>query len=161
MLRISLLTVCMLMVCAFVVTAEEAEKPWIDMEKCAYCKNFDMELAKHMKTEYHNLTNGIMSVTVIEKDHKPMFMKAMEAMEAVTKQIGETGQVPYMCGHCTKYGELMMAGAKMEHVHGDLAEIYVATADKPELVTELQAFGKRNAEEFGKMAAAMETEKPK
>ena len=71
-----------------------AEEPWIDLEKCAFCKEFTKQpgLVEHMKTEYHNTKNGIISVTYVDKAYQPAMEKAQAAinqqMQYLSQQLG-------------------------------------------------------------------------
>jgi hypothetical protein len=58
-----------------------------------------------------------------------------------------------MCGHCQAYGKLAMAGAHLEAVYGDAAEVSLMTSDDPEVVAMIHEFAQRNIDEMAKMAS--------
>ena len=60
--------VCAVLILAGTVAADD--KPWFDMEGCAFCKQIGAEkgLAEHMRHEYHHLTNGLLSITMVDED---------------------------------------------------------------------------------------------
>lgn len=133
------------------------EKPWFDLETCAFCKNFNLGngnyIVDHMKGYYHTMPNGVLSIFTIEEDYKDEFENASGSMQKVAKDMEATGQAPQMCGHCTTYGELMMAGAKEQQFNSDVAIAFMMTSDNPEVVKKLHAFADKNNEEMAKWAA--------
>jgi hypothetical protein len=58
-----------------------------------------------------------------------------------------------MCGHCTTYGELLMAGAVGQEYNSDVAMAYTMTSSDPEMVKKLHAFGEKNNAEMAKWDA--------
>lgn len=132
------------------------EKPWFDLENCAFCKQLSAEpgLVEHMCTEYHDLSNGVMAVTVIDKEYREAYHRAQKNMEKVAEEWNQTGKAPYTCGFCTAYGEFMFAGVRFEPIHGELAEVLLMTSDDSVMVEKLHAFGKRSTEEMAKLKGA-------
>jgi hypothetical protein len=130
------------------------EKPWFDLETCAFCKNFKLAdgnyVVDHMKGHYHNTDNGFLAIMTIEEDFKDEFAKAHEGMAKVVEDMQKNGTAPQMCGHCTTYGELMMAGVKAQEFNSDVAIAYMMTSDNPEVVKKLHAFADRNNVEMAK-----------
>jgi len=152
------LTVMVGCVLFLTLSAGADEMPWFDMENCAFCKHIGAEegLFEHMHTEYHSISNGILSVTVVDASHKEAYDRAMKAMEKVGTEMQETGVMPKMCGFCMTYGGFLMTGVKNEYVGSEFADIIIWTSDKPEMVEKLQAFGKRANDEMAKLRAAAE-----
>ena len=139
------------------------EKPWFDLENCAFCKNLSAEpgLVEHMCTEYHDLSNGVIAMTVIDEEYREAYQRAQKNMQKVAEEWNKTGQTPYTCGFCSAYGEFMMAGVKFEPVHGEEAEVLLMTSDDPVMVEKLHAFGKRSTEEMAKARGARKVKKGK
>lgn len=52
-----------------------ADEPWFDPEKCAFCKQIAAPpgLMDHMKTTYHDLHNGLLSITHIDSAYQSAF----------------------------------------------------------------------------------------
>ncbi len=152
----TLRTILVVLAVALICVAAWAgdEKPWFDLKTCAYCKNFDLGdgnyIVDHMKAQYHNMPNGFLAIMTIEDDYKDECAKAHESMQKVGEEMAKTGVVPQMCGHCTTFGELMMAGAVSQEFNGDVAMAYMMTSDNPELVKKLHAFSAKNNEEMAK-----------
>ncbi len=144
-----------LLICAAVWSGDE--KPWFDLETCAFCKNFNLGngdyIVDHMKGDYHIMPNGFLAIMTIEDDYKDEFAKAGEGMKKVGEDMAKTGTVPQMCGHCTAYGELMMAGAASQEFNGDAAMAFMMTSDNPEVVKKLHAFAEKNNAEMAKWDA--------
>lgn len=150
--------VIVLLACLVVSAAED--KPWFDLEKCAFCKNITVHegLMDHMDYEYHMIDNGALGVGTVDPDYKEVYHEAQMAMQKTAEQMQQTGQIPYMCEHCATYGALMMAGASVELKTGRLADITLMTSDDPEMVKKIQAFASRTNEEMKKWRAGEDTE---
>lgn len=146
----------MIMAIAIICTAAlfADEKPWFDLETCAFCKNFNLGegnyIVDHMKGHYHTMPNGFLAIMTIEEDYKDELAKAHEAMAKVGEDMAKTGTAPQMCGHCTTYGELMMTGAATQEFNSDVAMAYMMTSDNPEVVKKLHAFAEKNNTEMAK-----------
>ncbi len=145
------------MVAAFVVvfasTMTPAGEPeWFDMEKCGFCKYLmdPPEMLEHATWEHHNISNGIVSVTTIDKEYLKPFMAAMAKMEETGKKM-EKGEMVEMCGACTAMGQLMMKGAKWESVNTKHGTVALMISDDPEVVKGIQMWGKRSMDEMAKM----------
>lgn len=136
------------------------DKPWFDMEKCAFCKNVTAHegLMEHMDYEYHMIDNGALGVGTVDPEYKEAYHEVQMAMQKTAEQMQETGRIPYMCDHCSTYGALMMSGARMELKHGRLADITLMTSEDPEMVKKIQAFAKRTNEEMVKWKAERASE---
>ena len=149
----------MLFAVALICTAIWAgdEKPWFDLKTCAFCKSFDLGnddyIVDHMKGHYHTMPNGFLAIMTVEEDYKDEFAKASEAMQKVGEDMAKTGNMPAMCGHCTTYGELLMAGAVEQEFNSDVAMAFMMTSDNPEVVKKLHAFAEKNNTEMAKWDA--------
>ncbi len=124
------------------------EKPWFDSVNCAFCKLFAAQpgLLDHMTTEYHNISDGLVSVTHIDKGYEDGFKKAQAGIGNVLREMQTTGKMPYSCPHCTMIGEFQMSGVRMEAVNSDYGIINLYTSSDTAMVAKIQDFGKRSAE---------------
>lgn len=153
----NVLTACLvavLMLAASGMAQETEEKPWFDMEKCGFCKHLmeDPEMLNHCTWEHHNIGNGIVTVSTVEKEYLPAYRTAMVKMQEVGKKM-EQGEMVPMCGMCTAMGGLMQKGVKWEYVETQHGDIMIMTSDDPELVAELHAFSDKTNLELDKMMA--------
>jgi hypothetical protein len=151
--KIMLAVIVMIMALFMIATAQD--KPWFDMEKCAFCSQLMAEqgLMDHMpKWEHHNTKTGGMTITVVDPEFVPAYKRAMAKMEEVGMKLQQGEQV-YICGYCEAYGALMI---QFDQVESDNIFVYTAYSDKPELVDEIHAYIDRTNAEMAKM---METEK--
>jgi hypothetical protein len=158
----NVLTVClaaMLLMAASGVAQDTEEKPWFDMEKCGFCKHLleDPEMLDHCTWEHHNLEDGMMSVSTVEKEYLPSYREAMAKMQEVGEKM-EQGEMVPMCGMCTAMGELMQKGAEWEYVQTEHGDIMIMTSDDPEVIAELHAFSDKTNAELEKMMAASTAE---
>ena len=159
MKRTTLLVVGLLFAGLTVVSAgETTETAWFDMENCAFCKSITAEkgLMENMKFKNYDITNGVMTVTTVNPEYKDAYMRANKKMEELgTKMMsGEVNPTTVkMCGHCSAYGGFMMKGVVVDYVQAEVGDIVVMTSATPEMVTEIQAFAKKNETEFAKMEA--------
>lgn len=147
-----LITVAVLFAMSFVASA--ADEPWFDLKKCAFCKTLADQpgLIDHMKTEYHNLHNGMMSITHIDKEYQPAFVKAQEAMKPVIADL-QAGKPVYTCQHCTTLGALMMAGVIPDEIRSGENIMVVYTSNDTAMVTKIQDFGRKSAEGLAALMA--------
>jgi len=150
--RIALTALCMAIVTAVAVTAGEDEA-WMDMENCAMCKPLaaNPELMQHMKWSHYDLTNGIMSVTMVDREYAKPYATACMAMEATEKQIQAGEKVP-LCNMCTSLISLMGRGMQSDLVETDFGHVRVCTSADPELVADMHAWAERTRTEMAKMA---------
>ena len=127
------------------------------MKNCAFCQQIDAQpgLAQHMTNEYHNLSNGYLSITHVDAEYQDAFKKAQAGMGKVVADMQATGKMPPMCQHCTKYGEFLQAGVQEHSVHTSFGDIYMMMSSDTAMVTKLQAFSARCGEECAKMKAEM------
>ena len=145
MLRAMLLILATLLIAVF--TGATADAPWFDLQKCEFCNKIAAQpgLVEHMRTEYHNLHNGTMSVTHIDEEYHPAFAKALAAMQPVVRDL-QAGKKVYTCPHCTMLGELYLAGVIADEVKSgdDIMTIY--TSSDSTMAKKLQEFGRKSAE---------------
>ena len=151
-----LMVVIAVLVLALLVTAED--KPWFDMEKCAFCSQIMAQpgLMDHItKWEHHNTKNGSMSITVVDPEYVGAYKEAMAKMQEVGQKM-QKGEPTYMCGMCEAYGAIMMKGAQYDVVESDNIFVVNMYSDNPDLVNDIHAMTDRTNEEMKKMT---ETEK--
>jgi hypothetical protein len=156
MMRITVFILSML----FLVAGSQVSygESWFDMENCAICKPLleqDPHLMHHMTWKHHNISDGLVSVTVIEPEYLPSYEKATRQMNAVIEKM-QAGEEIYTCNMCTELGGIFQAGANMESVESDNVRLSIMTSDNPEMVERIQAWGTRTNKE---MMATMEMEK--
>jgi len=159
----TVMTICfavVLLLSAAGGAADVGEKPWFDLENCGFCKHLleDPELLDHCTWEHHNIANGMVSVTTVEKDYLPSYRAAMVKMEEVGKKMEEGEMVP-MCGMCTAMGALMMKGVKWEYLKTQHGDVMIMTSDSPEVVADLHAFTDKTTTELAKMMEPAPAEK--
>ncbi len=144
----------------FLVAGAQAadEGSWIDMENCAICKPLleqDSHLMQHMTWKHHNISDGLVSVTVIDPEYLSSYEKAGEKMNAVIEQM-QAGEETYTCNMCTELGAIFQTGVNRESVKSDNVSVAITTSDNPAMVKRIQAWGARTNKE---MSAMMEMEK--
>lgn len=138
---------------AMAAFALAGDKPWFDMEKCAFCRTLSQEphLLENMNMEYHEITNGYLTVTVVKSEFHDSYVRAQKEMQKLAERMAQGEEDIYVCGHCEAYGNLMMSGAQIEHVSTAFGDILLMTSDKPEIVDMIKKFGSRSKEEMAKM----------
>ncbi len=139
------------------VAGDTQEKPWFDLQNCAFCKEVGAQpgLLEHMNTEYHNISSGFLSITKIDPEYLSLYEKMKAGMQKMVADMQSTGKIPYMCRHCSKYGEFAMAGVKMEEVETGYGIIHMAMSSDSTMVTKLQEFAKRTDVESKKYKEEM------
>lgn len=142
------------------LTAVAEEKPWFDMENCAFCKNLmtDPHLMDNITWEQYHISNGILVVTTVAPEYEESFEKAMKAMEKLGNDMME-GKVTDVvtCGHCDFYGMLMASGAKFENFKTKAGYIDLIISDNPEILAKIKEYAANN----DKAMAEWEEEKKK
>ena len=129
---------------------------WFDMENCQFCKNLlaDPGLLPHMTWESHNFAGGMVQISTVEPAYAASYAKAGQAMEKLGADMMNGTVNPMtvkMCGSCTEFGQLMMAGVTMENVDGEAADVTIITAADPALVTRIHKYCDRNNKEMALM----------
>lgn len=155
-MKISVLILSALLLVAGAPAADEGS--WIDMENCAICKPLleqDPHLMQHMTWKHHNISDGLVSVTVVDPEYLSSYEKAGEKMNAVIERM-HAGEETYTCNMCTELGAIFQAGVNRESVKSDNVRVAIMTSDDPATVKRIQAWGARTNKE---MMAMMEMEK--
>ncbi len=113
------------------------EKPWFDMQGCAFCKHLttDTSLLKNVTWDHYDISNGCVVVTTVKPEAVPAYKTAMAEMQKVGEGMAAGKMDVPMCGHCQAYGALLMAGTRMDYVPSKVADIIVMSSDKPETWT--------------------------
>ena len=137
-----------------VAWAGEEQKAWFDLENCAMCKNLKAEegLLENIQWETHLISNGVMSIAAVPGEYEEAFERARENMNAAVMKM-QSGEQVHLCGFCTSYGRLMMAGAKSEEIIAQAGHISLTTSNDPEVVKMIQEHGQRTIDEYNKMMA--------
>ena len=131
----------------------KTESGWFDLENCVFCKNMmeDPGLLPHMTWENHKIENGMLQIFTVAPEYAESYAKCMQAMETIGNDM-TSGKInsmeAKMCGSCAAYGQLMMAGAKMENVKGDAADCALMTSSDPAVVAKIHEFCDRNNKEM-------------
>jgi len=144
----SIFVAALLVIISPAISAQD--KPWFDMENCAFCKCLteDPHLLENMSWEYHDIDNGLLSITTVTPEFKESYLKAQKEMEKLAMEMSSGNTAVQTCGHCEYFGKLMMAGAHFELVESGVGYIMLITSDKPEVLKMIQEFGRRNREEL-------------
>lgn len=143
-----------LMLVPTAIAGEKPEKPWFDMENCAFCSNLleDPKLLDNTVWEHHEITDGIVTVTTVKPEFLASYRKAAAAMDTVGKKIATGEQFP-MCGMCQAMGSFFMKGARMEYVETSVGDVMLLTSSDSTVVAEIKAWAKRTNDEMAKMEA--------
>lgn len=147
------LAVAALVVMTLAVTAgSDKEDVWFDMENCSLCKNLMAEegLMEHMTMDSYVIATGWMSVAQVSEEYKVAHANAKKNMEKSIQKL-MAGEEMYLCGFCTSYGAMMMAGATFESFESGGAEITLATSTDPAVIEQIQEHAKRTKAEMAKM----------
>lgn len=131
------------------------EGPWLDPVNCAVCKNLSQEpgLLEHMVWETHKTTNGMLSVMAADPEYAEAWKRAYQGMMATVAKL-QAGEQLHLCGCCTDFGMLVMAGAVTDDVDTSVGMISTVTGDSEELIEKIHAHADKTIEEFAKMEAA-------
>ena len=135
------------------LNAAAVDEPWVDLEKCQFCKAFASQpgLLDHMKTEYHDTKTGILSVTYLDKDYEAAFAKAQDGVRQVVAD-KMAGKPVVACKHCTAIGEFYGMGITSETIKSEKCIIVIYSSPESTAVAKLQDFGKKSNEAFAEMA---------
>ncbi len=114
------------------------EKAWFDIENCAMCKNFAAQegLMDNVDWETHKISNGMLTVTKIASGYEEKFQKAAMAMQATATEL-QSGEQMHLCGFCTSYGELMMAGVSSDTIESEIGVIQLVTSNDKAVVKKI------------------------
>ena len=150
-IRIGLLLAMVVAVAAFVVAED---KPWFDLENCSMCKGMIAQegLMENMTWDHYLTKNGMMSVTTIADGYREKYDASHKTiMETVVKM--KAGEEMYLCGFCTRHGELAQAGVNKEHFSTKAGDVSLMTSSDKKIVEEIHAFAQKTIDELAKMAA--------
>ena len=136
--------------------AHKTQSGWFDMENCEFCRNLvkDPGLLPHSTWENFPIENGMMNIFTVAPEYAASMATCAAAMEELGSKLQSGAVNPAkvkMCGHCTAYGELMMAGVKTETVKGNAAEVTLMTSGDPAVVAKIHTMVKRDNEEMALM----------
>jgi len=127
------------------------DSPWFDMQNCAMCKSMG-DMMNHVTMETHVLSDGMLSLTIVDPDYADKWAKVHQEMGATAQKV-MAGEDLYVCNSCKSLLHLMQAGAEVQNVDspGTHSSMMLVTSDKPELAKMIQDHAKRNIEEMAKM----------
>lgn len=131
---------------------------WFDLEGCSFCKNLvaDPQLLHHMQWENHATASGALSIMMVDPQYRAAYDQAMTAMTSLGEKLhrGEVDPATVtLCGHCAAYGELMQAGATVEEIDGEAADVTLITATDPQVVAKIHEYNDRTNREMGELMA--------
>jgi hypothetical protein len=123
---------------------QTTDKPWFDLENCAFCKNMSSQpgLMENMQCDTIKIENGMLMISIIPEEFKEAMAKANKGMEATVRQLESGKQLP-LCGFCECFGNLMMRGTKLEKKQGEHSEVTMLTSNDPEIVQQIHAMADR------------------
>ena len=125
-LRIGLLLAMVVAVAAFVVAQD---KPWFDLEKCAMCTGMTAQegLMENTTWDHYLTKNGMMTVTTIADGYKEKYEASHKTMMETVEKL-KAGEEMYLCGFCTRHGELAQAGVNKEHFSTKAGKVLLMTS---------------------------------
>ncbi len=140
----------------------ETTQSWFDLKNCAFCAPIAAQpgLLEHMKPEYHNISNGLVSVLVIDQGYDGAFKKALDGMTTAFVDM-QAGKAMTICPHCSTMGDIEKnPKVKTDFMQTGFGFITIYTSTDSLLVAQIQDFGKKTDEASKQMAAEMmKTEK--
>lgn len=130
---------------------------WFDLDNCSMCKSMTAEngLMENMEWENHLTADGMMTVTVVNHGYEDAFGRAMKNMEATGGKL-MAGEKLYLCGFCTSYGALHMAGASFENFDTAGGHINLVSSRDPAVIEKIHVHGQKTIDEMAKMAGGKE-----
>ncbi len=151
-LRIGLLLAMVIAVAAFVVADD---KPWFDLEKCEMCTGMMAQegLMENMTWDHYLTKNGMMTVTTIADGYKEKYEASHKTMMETVEKL-KAGEEMYLCGFCTRHGELAKAGVNKEHFSTKAGKVSLMTSTDKKIVEEIHVFAQKTIDELAKMEAA-------
>jgi hypothetical protein len=160
-MRIARIFMSTLALTALTVIATPAgdEGAWFDEHKCGLCKKLSAErgLKENLRWENHLISSGMLSLAILPPEYHEALERAEESMKLLVKRM-ENGEPMELCGFCTSYGRLAMAGARSESVHSEAGHITLITSDDPSVVKMIHEHGQRTIDEYRRMLAARHDE---
>jgi len=152
----TVLVVTALVVIAAVASASFAqENAWFNPKKCAMCAGFVEVpgLLESVNHEHLPISNGIVCVSTVDDQQLKAYRQAHAKMQGVVARM-QKGEAVELCGSCAAMGQIMAKGVTQDYVETQHGDVWVVTSTTPAVVSELQAWAKRNNEEMAKMKAA-------
>lgn len=115
---------------------------WFDYEQCDFCKAWGHQpgLIAHTHEEVHNISDGIVWFTSVDKAYRDKFTAAM-AEEQRTMDDMQAGKSLTLCQYCNRISQFAQKGVRIETVEGSDAVITLYTSTDSALVSDLQRFG--------------------
>jgi len=134
--------------------AAAGDVAWFDMDNCAMCKGIssNAELMKNITWEQHNVEGGIISITTVGMNYVEDYRVAHAAMEETGMKL-HAGEKMDLCGSCTALGACLMKGVDQQYVETSHGDVWIVTAEDPEVTSDLQNWAKRNQKEMAKAKA--------
>tara|TARA_R110002049_G_scaffold2750_4_gene21989 strand:+ start:172619 stop:173104 length:486 start_codon:yes stop_codon:yes gene_type:complete len=133
------------------------EKPWLDMQNCEICKHMSkhMDVMQNVTWETHKIESGLLSASVVPKEHRQMVDAIHKNMQASAK-LFETGKDMQLCGFCNSHMALKKSGAKEQEINTDFGMVSLLTSDDPDVVKQIHDHAEKTIKEFAafKEAAA-------
>ena len=126
------------------------ETAWLDWQNCDMCSNMDPALFDHMTWEQYDISDGVVSLTIVEQDYIGSYRTASMKMMEVGKEM-QSGKQVKLCGSCTELGMCMAKGAVPEFVPTSSGSVMIITASDPKVVAEIKAWSQKNKDEMAKM----------
>jgi len=167
--RVLLSSILVVMTMAAVAGAAEhamrTESGWFDMANCEFCKNLieDPGLLPHMTWENHKIANGMIQITTVQPEFAKSYQKCSMAMQTLGGDMMSGKRNPAevkMCGSCAAFGQMMMAGVKMENVEGQAADVALITSEDPAMVAKIHEYCDRNNKEMALLMGESHGEHP-
>ena len=151
---LTVILVCCWSACCFGQGKKATEKPWMDLEHCAFCKNMSSQpgLMEHMKCDTIKTENGMLTVAIVPENMREALNKANAAMEVTAKEM-QSGKKLQTCGFCDAIGMAMAKGAVVQHLAGEFSNVSVFTSTDPEVVKLIHDMADRTIKETKAMNA--------
>ncbi|MCH7689544.1 MAG: hypothetical protein IIA17_00685 [candidate division Zixibacteria bacterium] len=150
-IRIGLLLAMVVAVAAFVVAGD---KPWFDLENCSMCKGMTAQegLMENMTWDHYLTKNGMMTVGTVAEGYEEKYQASHKTMKEAVEKL-KAGEEMYLCGFCTRHGELARAGVNMERFTTKVGDVSLMTSSDEKQIEEIHAFAQKTIDELAKMAA--------
>jgi hypothetical protein len=113
------------------------------------------ELMKNTLWEHHSISNGLVSVTTVKDDYKALYNQTHQKM-ITAASLKRAGDSAGLCAMCTSLSAIVAKGLKMDTINTWQGNIVIMTSDDPDVVAEIQAWGKRTMDELHTSAAMPE-----
>ena len=129
---------CLCLVVAVGTSIGDEGKAWFDIQNCGMCKNFSAEegLMDNVDWETYKISNGMLTITKIGAGYEEKFQNAAKNAQATAMKL-QAGEQMHLCGFCTSYGNLMMAGVSNEEVESEVGIIQLMTSNDEAVVKQI------------------------